>query len=128
MQSASPLILVFTGLLGTWFGAAVFYVLIIGPAAAQAGPSAVGFLLTLARRRGAGPFYAVLAFLTVITGVSMLLVEGMYRLASSSDLWGSLSVGLTALALVLGASANRIAERKWIDAVKTAEGACSSGA
>lgn len=114
MESGNPLILIFAGLLGTWFGAAMFYVIIVGPAAVQAGPSAAGFLQTLAQRTGTGPFYAVLAFLTVIVGVWAYLVEP----ASARNMWMSLSIGLAILALLLGGSASRIAERKWVSAIK----------
>lgn len=54
MESDNLPILIFSGLLGTWFGAALFYIAIVAPAAMQAGPSAVGFLQTLARRYGTG--------------------------------------------------------------------------
>ena len=55
---------------------------------------------------GTGPFYAVLAFLTVIAGICMYLAnEGYERVA-----------------LLLGVSANRIVERKWINVVKSAQG------
>ena len=124
MASASPLLLIFAGLLGTWFGAAIFYVVIVGPAANQAGSSAVGFLQTLARRHGTGPFYAVLAFLTVIAGVWLYLAES----ASATNVWISLGVILAILALVLGASANRIAERKWVNAVNNVRGSAEQGA
>ena len=122
MQSANPLILVFASLLGTWFGAALFYVVVVGPAAVQAGPSGIGFLQTLARRYGTGPFYAVLAFLTVIAGICMYLANEVYERATASNVWATLGVGLAIVALLLGASANRIAERKWINVVKSAQG------
>jgi hypothetical protein len=57
MESSNLPILIFAGLLGAWFGAALFYVVIVGPAAVQAGSSGVGFLQTLAQRYGTGPFY-----------------------------------------------------------------------
>jgi hypothetical protein len=119
MESANPLILAFAGLLGMWFGAALFYAVVMGPAAVQAGPAAVGFLQALARRYGTGPFYAVLAFLTVIIGIWMYVATGVYRSTNASNLWVTLSVGLAILALLCGASANRIAERKWVNAVKS---------
>ncbi len=109
---------IFAGLLGTWFGAALFYAAIVGPAAVEAGRSGVGFLQALARRHGTGLFYAVLAFLTVIAGLWTYFANGIYQLASASNLWATLAVGLAIIALLLGASANRIAERKWVNAVK----------
>jgi hypothetical protein len=41
MESSNLPILIFAGLLGAWFGAALFYVVIVGPAAVQAGSSGV---------------------------------------------------------------------------------------
>ena len=78
----------------------------------------MGFLQALARRHGTGLFYAVLAFLTVIAGLWTYFANGIYQLASASNLWATLAVGLAIIALLLGASANRIAERKWVNAVK----------
>lgn len=118
MEPTNLLIPIFVALLGTWFGAAVFYVVVIAPAVVQAGPSGVGFLQTLARRYGTGPFYAVLAFLTVATGMWMYV-------AGARGVWTTLSVGLAILALFLGASANRIAERKWVHLVGTIRGSAT---
>jgi hypothetical protein len=126
MESANLRMLIFAGLLGIWFGAALFYVLIVGPAAVQARASGVGFLQTLARRYGTGPFYAVLAFLTVIAGVWMYLANEVYKSASASNAWATLSVGLAILAFLLGASANRIAERKWVNVVKNVRGSATT--
>jgi len=100
----------------------------VGPAAVEAGRSGVGFLQALARRHGTGLFYAVLAFLTVIAGLWTYFANGIYQSASASNLWATLAVnlwatlavGLAIVALLLGASANRIAERKWVNAVKNA--------
>jgi hypothetical protein len=127
MQSSNLQILIFAALLGAWFGAALFYVVIVGPAAVQAGSSGVGFLQTLAQRYGTGPFYAVLAFLTVITGIWMCLANRVYASASASNVWAALGVGLAILALLLGASANRIAERKWVNVVKNVRGSAATG-
>src|SRR5262249_48595743 len=91
MESSNLPILIFAGLLGAWFGAALFYVVIVGPAAVQAGSSGVGFLQMLAQRYGTGPFYAVLAFLTVITGIWMYLANGVYVSASGSNVWATLA-------------------------------------
>src|SRR5437879_3683308 len=116
---------IFAGLLGTWFGAALFYVVIVGPAAVEAGPSGVGFLQTLARRHGTGRFYAVLPFLTVIAGLWMYLAHGVYQSANASNVSATLAVGLAIVALLLGASANRIAERKWVNAVENLNGSAT---
>jgi hypothetical protein len=110
--------LIFTALLGTWFGAALFYTAIVGPALVEAGPSSVGFLQTLARRYGTGPFYALLAFSTVITGVWVCFAPGLYGAAGARNPWTILSVGLAVLALLLGALANRTAEGKWVRAIR----------
>src|SRR5262249_39704505 len=91
MESSNLPIPIFAGLLGAWFGAALFYVVIVGPAAVQAGSSGVGFLQMLAQRYGTGPFYAVLAFLTVITGIWMYLANGVYVSASGSNVWATLA-------------------------------------
>jgi hypothetical protein len=40
---------------------------------------------------------------------------------------GGLGVGLAILALLLGASANRIAERKWVNVVKKVRGSAATG-
>ena len=114
----NPSLLIFAALLGVWFGAALFYVAVAGPAAIAAGPSGVGFLQTLARRRGTGPFYAVLAFATVMAGIWMYVTSELYPSASASNVWATLSLAFAILALSLGASANRIAERKWVKTVK----------
>jgi hypothetical protein len=124
MVTDQPL-LIFAGLLGTWFGAAVFYVVVIGPAAVRAGPSGVGFLQMLARRYGTGPFYAVLAFLTVIAGIWMYLANGVHQSGSADNVWVSVAVGLAILALLLGASANRMAERKWVNVVRNVRGSAT---
>jgi hypothetical protein len=124
MEPTNPLILIFAALLGTWFGAAVFYVVVVGPAIVQAGQSGVGFLQTLARRYGTGPFYAVLAFLTVATGVWMYVADGAYQ-SGARGLWTMLSVGLAILALLLGASVNRMAERKWVHVVRNIQGSAT---
>jgi hypothetical protein len=49
----------------------------------------------------------------------MYVATGVYRSTNASNLWVTLSVGLAILALLRGASANRIAERKWVNAVKS---------
>ena len=71
---------------------------------------------------GTGPFYAVLAFLTVIAGICMYLANEGYERATASNAWATLGVGLAIVALLLGVSANRIVERKWINVVKSAQG------
>jgi hypothetical protein len=121
MHANSPT-LIFAVLLGIWFGAALFYVVIVGPAAVQAGQSGVGFLQTLARRYGTGPFFAACALLTVFAGVWMYFANETYESTSASNVWATLGVGLAGLALLLGASANRIAERGWVNVVKSMPG------
>jgi uncharacterized membrane protein len=121
MESGNPQTLIFASLLGTWFGAALFYVVIVGPAAVEAGPSGIGFLRTLARRHGTGPFYAGLALLTVAAGIWMYVADGLYEPTNAGNLWMTLAVGLAILALLRGASANRLAERRWVNAVRNVQ-------
>lgn len=55
--------------------------------------------------------------MTVIVGVWMCVANGVFESASARNIGMTLGVALAILALLLGASANRIAERNWIRAV-----------
>jgi hypothetical protein len=120
--SLLPLLL-FTGLLGTWFGAALFYVIIVGKTLVYGSTASIGFLKTLANRKGTGIFFAILAFLSVIAGIWSYVANDIYKTPfGASGLWVTIGTTLAIIALLLGASANRSAEGHWIRAVKRIEG------
>ncbi|MHB8632812.1 MAG: hypothetical protein ACYDBQ_02430 [Thermoplasmatota archaeon] len=116
MDGGDLLRLMFTGLLGSWFGAGLFHLLVTGPAAVQSAGRDTAFPEALARRHGTGWFFAIRAVLTVGVGIGMFFGNGLYMMAGVSDVLATCSVALAVAALVLGATLNRAAEARWMRA------------
>jgi hypothetical protein len=107
----------FAGLVGTWMGAAMYQVVITGPAMRDAGAAGQGFAHALARRRGTGLLFAVLAFATTLVGLATAAVTGVFRAPTEgAHAWIGLAVLFVLLALARGATANRVAEMRFLKA------------
>lgn len=103
------------GLAGAWWGAGAYGVLVQEPALRAAGPEADGYLRALAARRGTGIFFAVLAFATVLSGIWTYIAHGLATSAwAGGHVWITLGVLTSVVALLLGATMNRVAENRWM--------------
>ncbi len=121
----------FTGLLvllhvlfaSAWFGGAAYQARVIGPALMAAGPSGMGFVLTLARRRGIGWFFALAGAMTILFGGWLYGKEQVYSAAfEGRNLWLTLGALLALGAYGHGLAVNMPTEKKWLAVCNSVKG------
>jgi uncharacterized membrane protein len=109
-----------------WFGGAVYQVRVIGPALMAAGPSGMGFVLTLARRRGIGWFFALSGGLAILFGGWLYGAEmADHRIAGAFDgrgLFLTLGAVMALLAYLHGLTSNMPTEKKWLAVCNAVKG------
>lgn len=101
-----------------WFGGAVYQVRIVGGTLMVAGPQASGFLMTLARRRGIGWYFALTGGLAILFGAILYGMEmgngSITGAFAGRGLWLTLGAAVAVLAYLHGMTVNLPLERRWM--------------
>jgi hypothetical protein len=117
MDAAGILLLLYTAAASLWLGAGLNQLVVMGATLVAAGPDAAPFVRALARRRGSGLFFAAIAFVTTILGVLAYFASGALTApATAPNVALGLAVLATLAALARGATANRVAEARVLEA------------